>query len=234
MKSKLRRKILFMVFWTILIVTFCFSAFLIILKAQGYQLNYKHWKIIKTGMIVLNGEPNDSDVFLDGEDLKRGLPLRLANLAPRTYTIVISRENYQNWERKIPVEAGKAAHFSNILLYFKTAQDYKTNEVFTLDKLTAEARAYQTDLQVSGSELIYQGKLITRFSQDITAAFLCPDNQHIIFQLAKEIRVIDLDGSNNTLLFNLENPGESVITFRNNDKTIIFLDGQNIRAKTIR
>lgn len=234
MKSRIRRKILFILFWIILIVTFCFSAFLIVLKAQGYQLNYKHWKIIKTGMIILNGEPNDSDVFLGGEDLKRGLPLRLANLVPGTYTIVISKENYQNWERKILVEAGKAANFSDILLFSKTAQDYQTNEVFTLDKLTGEARAYQTDLQVSGSEIIYQGKLVTRFSQDITAAFLYPDNKHIVFQLGKEIRVIELDGSNNTLLFKQENPDSTVITFRNSDKTIIYLDGENIRAKTIR
>lgn len=231
--KSIKTKILFIIFWTVLIVSFIFSAFLILLKANGYQLNYKNWKIIRTGMIILDGDPRSAQVTINGRKMG-DLPVKLGNLSPGNFNVDIAADNYSPWQRIVRVEQGKAASFQNIILFLKDGKDILVPEAFTLDQLNQEFNRYSRDLKINGSEIYFKEQLVTRFSQNVLAASLYPDEEHIIFQLEKEIRIVELDGGNNTLLFLLSTMQPSLITYQDNGRSIIYLDQNKILGKTIR
>jgi len=235
MFSRYKKKILFIVFWTVLSVSFLFSAFIIVLKANGYQFNYKQWKVIQTGMIILDGTPHGAKINVNGRLNGRQLPTRLQALAPGSYEISVFTEGYQNWQRIIRVDEGKAVSFQNIVLFFSNPEECRVpNSNLTIDQLKQAMTQNNPDLKILGNEIFYQEKLVTRFSSDVLAASIYPDNQHLVFQIDNQIRVIELDGSNNTLLLNLKTTNPSAFIFANNDKTIVYLDQDQIYAKNIR
>ena len=115
-KQKLFKRFLFIIFWLILIISFCFFAILIILKANGYEINLKSRKIIKTGMIILDGDPKNAAIYLNQEKLLMNLPGRITHLTPGNYEITISLAGYNSWQKSITVYSGKASVYQNITL----------------------------------------------------------------------------------------------------------------------
>ena len=233
-KRKQNKLFFFIIFWVILIVSFIFSAFLIILKAQGWQLNYKTWKIVHTGMIILNGDPSNAQVTLNGRIISQHLPTQIRNLSPGNYQVVISRPDYWDWQRTINVSQSKAETLNNIILFLKNPQDAEADKSLTVDKLIQQSANFSQDLRIQKNEIYFQGNLITRFSQNVLTASLYPDNQHIVFQINNEVRVIEIDGSNNTLLFNLNSTEPTFFSYVNDGKQIYYLDQGQIKTKVIR
>lgn len=232
--KKLKKILLISLFWGILSLSFLFFAFLILLKANGYQLNYQNWKIIKTGMIVLGGDPKDVTIKINNKVLKGGLPERISNLPAGTYEITISHQDYQDWGKVIKLDPGIAIVYDDIILFKAAPEDQVLPENINIEKLGAEYTNAARDLTIKDSEIYWRENLITRFSQKILAASFYPDNKHIIYQIQNKLRVIDLDGSNNRLLVTLSNAEPSIFGFRNNGATILYLDEGVIKAKNIR
>ena len=232
-RVKFKKHFFYFGFWTILIVSFLFFAFLIVLKANGYQLNWRYWRIQKTGMIILNGEPRDVEIKINQKYLQ-GFPLRLANQTPGTYEITVAREGYYTWQKVYEVLPGKAISSTSILLFLNEARENDSTKSLTAQKILDEYQNITRGLEIREKELYWQNELMTRFGSPILAAGLYPDNQHFVCQVNNEIRVLDLDGSNNFLLFKLSSYEPTIFTFKDNGRTIIYLDDGQIRAKTIR
>lgn len=232
--KRFKKMLLIILFWAVLAVSFLFFAFLIVLKANGYQLNYKTWHVIKTGMIILNGEPKDVTIRINHKTLKTGFPERLSNLTIGTYDIEISRENYQGWSKTVNVEPSLALIHEDIILFRNEPSEQDLSENITVDKLRGQFSSAARDLRIEDSEIFLNDILVTRFSQKILAATMYPDNKHIVFQTGSELRVIDIDGSNNKLLINLESAEPSVFSFTNKGSTIIYLDEGILKARNIR
>lgn len=233
-RLKIKNWALIIIFWCVLVITFLFFSFLIILKANGFQLNYKTWKILQTGMIVLDGSPRNSIIKINNRTLKSGFPEKIANLNSGNYEIVITFPSYQTWQKNISVREGMAATYKNIILFKDQSQDTNAPSGLTIDKLTQDSRALSQDITIDDTEIFYQNNLITRFSQSVLGAVIYPDNKHIVFQLGDEIRVIDLDGSNNILLFKLSSALPTFIDFRDSGATLLYIDNGLIKAKIIR
>ncbi len=203
------------------------------LKANGYQLNWRYWKLIKTGMIVLDGDPQDVSIKINQKYLE-GLPLRMANVSPGSYEIIVSKDGYHSWQKNFEVPAGKAVTATDIVLFIQLAKDTPTPANLDAQQVLSEYQNRAESIEIKGSEIYWRGNLVTRFASPVLAAAMYPDNQHLVFQQDNEIRVIELDGTNNILLFSLQSSEPSAISFRDNGRTLIFLDGGQIKAKTIR
>jgi hypothetical protein len=134
------------------------------------------------------------------------------------------------------VTSGQASTYENILLFKTNLTDADPPNGLTLDELSTESKDLQNDLEIADTELFYQNKFLTRFSSTILSAVMFPDQQHIVFQLGKQIRVMDLDGSNNKLLFELDSVTPTPLAFRGNGSILIYYDttSSSIKAKTIR
>jgi len=235
-RQKIKKITFSLVFWGILSISFLFFSSLIVLKANGYQLNWKTWKLSETGMIVLNGSPAGT-IFLDGAAVKKqGYPNKISNLRAGTYEIKIQSGNFQTWSKNITVEGGQASSSEHILLFKTGPTDISPPDNLTADELAAESKNLATDIKIVDSEIFYQDHLLTRFSSALLSAVMFPDNQHIVFQQGRQIRAMDLDGSNNKLLFELISEAPTSLSFRSNGSILVYLDTTNstVRAKTIR
>lgn len=235
-RQKIKNFTLSLVFWGVLCISFLFFSSLIMLKANGYQLNWKTWKFSKTGMIILDGNPSGT-IFLDGVAIKKqGYPNKLSNLRSGTYEIKVQAGQYQTWSKNIDVEAGQANVYGHILLFKTGAIDATVPSNLTADELAAESKNLAMDIKIIDSEIFYQDHLLTRFSSAILSAVMFSDNQHLVFQQGRQIRVMDLDGSNNKLLFELTSEAPTSLSFRSNGSILVYVDTTNstIKAKTIR
>ncbi len=188
-----------------MIISFIFFAVLLILVANGYHLNFKNFRLQKTGMIVLNGEPRSINISINGIEKSANFPTRINRLFPGRYELKITKENYQTWEKVVEIKGGQAALHENIILFLEEPK------VQAVSKDEKEITNVQKDFQSQGknvtlkeNEVWFQGKLLTRFSQKVLGAVLGPDGNHIFTQVGSEIRVIEVDGSNDTALFKVK------------------------------
>lgn len=125
------------------IAFFFICAPLLILYTAGYRFDFVSQKIKQTGVISIDAKPEDSRVFLNGFEIKKKIPIRLANRAPGPYRVRIEKDGYYPWEKEITVESKQTTYIKNVKL-FKIA---KAKKLFSTDA----ARAYAS---TSGEYLI--------------------------------------------------------------------------------
>lgn len=230
--SKFKKRILPVIFWTILIASFIFFAILLHFKANGWQLNFKTWRLIKTGMISLDGSPEQAQVKINGKIYSYNLPAKIGTLPQGYYEVTITSPGYREWRKSIQVLSEKASIYSDIILFLENPQDIPVPKDIAQDFLKVPKTF--PDLKISGAEIYWQGRLVTRFTNNILTAVPYEGKKHLIFQDGQEIRVIDIDGSNNHPLFNLSSPEPTILLIKNGGKNIYYLDQGKIFGKTIR
>lgn len=106
------RKILFYLF--VLIYLLCCP--LIILYALGFIFHPGSQQIFKTGMIDISTIPSDATIELNQKILTEKSPSTLRNLAPGTYSLKLTLENFKPWERTIFVKAEEVSKLQNLIL----------------------------------------------------------------------------------------------------------------------
>lgn len=232
-KEKFKKKILGVFFWLVLIVSFLFFAGVVHLKANGWQFNYRTFGLVKTGMIALNGQPGNAQIKINNKVLNKNLPIKIRNLIPGNYEVELSLSGYQSWQKTIQVLPGRVSSFEKVILFFENPSSIEVPANIT-ETIIKEGTRQSEQLEFAGPEIYFNKVLVTRFSQDILTAAVYPEGEHLIVQLGNEIRVIDLDGSNDRLLFRLESFEPSIFIFRDNAKNIYYLDSGKILGKNIR
>ena len=230
----MKTKIFFIIFWLVVIVSFLLSIGFILMKANGWNFNFKTGKISQTGMISLSGDIANPQIKLNGKLYGNNLPLKITNLAQGYYDVTIEKENYQGWQKTVPVEEGKAALFRNILLFFKEPQEAAVPSNITQEVLDKEYQNQSAKIKIAGSEIFYNNIMVSRFSQNIAGAIIYPDEAHLIFQTGDEIDIIELDGGNNQPLVKLSSNLPTRFFLRDNGRTLYYLDGEKIFGRTIR
>lgn len=102
---------------TILITTFIVVAPIIILYTAGYRYNFVKNKIEKTGLIVVNSEPENATVFINGKEFKMKTEARIKNLLPDTYLVRVEKEGFHPWEKLLEVKSKLSTFAENIVLF---------------------------------------------------------------------------------------------------------------------
>jgi hypothetical protein len=86
----------------------------------------------------------------------------------------------------------------------------------------------------NGYEIWVGEKLVTRFSEPILNVSWYPDLSHIIFQEGNEIRVIDKNGKNDTLLIKMNQSGPARFTVGGKGEELYFVDNGKYKVAKIR
>ena len=232
MRKKLR-KIYFGIFWAILIVSFVIFATLLILVANGYYFNFRTFKLQKTGMIILRGFSGKAKVSINSRNSINSLPIKFRSLLPGRYDIKIEKENYQNWERVFNLGGGQAIVKDNIYLFLATPTiKEKSNSPNDITVLQNNFKAGSNNITIKTNEIWLDDKLITRYSQPISGAFLDSDNYHIYVQIGDQIRVIESEGTNELNLIKLTD--SSPMPFAVSGTKLDYLQNNTIFEATIR
>lgn len=187
--------------------------FSVLFFAEGYRFNMKNFKIIKTGVASFSAYPRDSKIYLNNKLFYGGSKFNTSahsvNLTSGYYTARVERDGYTTWNITFKIEPGIVSDFGSIVLF--------KNEI-TPEKLTDQSKINTLNVPVdtlatrntsnpinSGSEIWLNNKLVTRFSAPVISTKWYSDQKHILYQIDNQIRIMDVDGSNNVLLVTLKN-----------------------------
>lgn len=114
----LKKKTLFIIFLAFVFILF---APVLVLYANGYRIDFRKFKILKTGAIYIKTYPNVTDVFINGKFIKKtDLFLGeafLKNLLPANYNIEIKKDGYFPWQKNLEVFPGLVTKADNIFLF---------------------------------------------------------------------------------------------------------------------
>ncbi|PKM88610.1 hypothetical protein CVU83_01445 [Candidatus Falkowbacteria bacterium HGW-Falkowbacteria-2] len=118
------------------IIIFVITTVLVSLYAAGYSIR-RNWPprfgqlIERTGMLILDSEPDSANIFLNGEKQRRSwlldigrdeitTPTKIKNLVPGEYTLRLEKEGYWPLEKKIKIESGQATFAEDFILFRRT------------------------------------------------------------------------------------------------------------------
>lgn len=218
-------------------------AFSILFYAEGYRFNFKKMSTYKTGIISVYTYPRDAQVYLDSKLVKKTSsfsrsPFR-ANLRSGYYNVMAIKEGYVTWEKTIKVEAEKVANYGSVILFKSNVLPEKLNDTKKIDLLLnpndfVATKRNDKALIINGSEIWYNNSLITRFSTQILNANWYYDREHILIQSSNEIRIIDIDGSNNVLLVKLKENLPTQFVVNSSGDELYYRDGSDYMVAHIR
>lgn len=224
----------------IMIIILLISGYLILI-ANGYKINFQAKKIQKTGMIYLKSLPREVTIYLNGQEKANHTPARFSDLSPGRYDIEINKDNYHHWQKTLIVEPGLVSVEDSVVLFLNKPEFLDITEEEKKDFKKLPNKLLNTDLQIRDSSEIWirsaNGEndfLVTRLSQPIKKVAYYSDKKHLLFQVEKEIKVIDLDGSNNIKLveFSSEDPTEFFVDDKG--EILFYQDGEEIKKARIR
>lgn len=109
------RRIIYLAF----IAVFLIVAPLIALYSMGYRYHWGKHRFEQTGLILVDGTPQDARVLVDGVVRATHLPARIGGLGPNEYRVRVERDGYSPWERRLAVVGGQTT-FADAIVLFRT------------------------------------------------------------------------------------------------------------------
>ena len=83
----------------------------------GYRYDWSNHKIMQTGVLSIDAEPTNVEVFLNDVRIEKSMPIRLPNRAPGTYKLVMKKSGYREWSKDIIIESRKTTYVRDITLF---------------------------------------------------------------------------------------------------------------------
>lgn len=189
----------------------------IIAYSGGYRYDFSHFKLVKTGILVIEVTPKDAVVSVNSKVLPKKSSYAV-NLVPGTYTVNIAKPNFVVWDKTVRVEKESVNVFDNIILFnskVEISELTDTKKIGLLNQPTATlAASNRGDLYANGSEIWNSTGLVTRLSTPVKNLIWYSDYKHVVYQQSNEIRVIDESANSDTLLVTLQSdtPAKFIIS----------------------
>jgi|GEM_PF-2222732 len=243
---------LFVWFWVVL--SFILLAFLLIVEASGYIINPKAKTLQPTGIIIVSSQPKGASLYLDDQlydqtpaqikDLRPGiyhLRIQLDQYQDWEKTIQLKagqliKEQAVLFLKEPKIEIVASPERDKVIPLFareetsveesikanlpKGATDFAWNERgdTLLYRCGSEIRLYSQKASQTDD------RVIARFVHEVQKVMWYPDFRHILFVVNHELRVIEIEGTNNTKLLPL--PSANFVVLEN---TIYFQEGQEVK-----
>lgn len=110
------------IFLIVLVVVFIIAAPLVILYSSGYQIDWKTWRLQKTGGIYINAYPKGASISVDGvqKEIISTLFLSqgklISGLIPGTHDVKVEKSGFTPWEKNLEVKPNLVTEARNIFL----------------------------------------------------------------------------------------------------------------------
>lgn len=224
------KKISVFILWTIFVAIVVIIAAYLIIIANGYKINWRNYKIQKTGMIFLKSEPKETEIWVDGKLLADKTPFKYQEIFPGRYEVKLVKYGYVDWVYLFNVEQGMVSSNTYIKQFLSSPEvmEPTKTESNSLDKLAQEWQSKGLIIK-SDNEIWFNDVLVTRFSESVKKVVWHSDLKHIFFQVDKELRVMEPDGANNTKLADLESENTSIFVPLENGKYLLYSDGDSTK-----
>lgn len=220
---------------------------MLIASANGYLFNVRTRTFESTGVIALTVEQRPVMVGLNGtRTLANGEITKFTNLFPGYYDLDVAKEGFSTWRKTVELKPGQALTYPSVRLFLAHPKILSASQVERTALLLNQAPA-DTELDIRGHEIwvkpiisYYPIKnvsndfaLIARYSSGPTDVSWYPGKSHIVMQINDEIRIIDRDGSNDTLLVDLvtSDPTQFIVT--EDGGRLIYRDGEQFFTRPL-
>lgn len=142
---------------------------------SGYRIDFKNFRLVKTGSLYINTNPGKTDIYLNNKKITQKTPTIINQLNPGEYNLKLVKEGYKEWEQKVEIipsitsfvnydlvlkdielspanEFGENTYYSNdnkYISYVRYNAETKLNNIFIYDVLTKdEFNVYSTEKQI--------------------------------------------------------------------------------------
>ncbi len=139
---------------------------LITLYATGYRYNTKLGVVQQTGAIILEIDPRDVSVYVDGVlldnfDTVDNESIRLTRLIPKEYRIKISKNGYYDWRAMADIDPSETVFFQNIQMFKKDIFPIYVTDLEMSDLVPPVSYSTSTSLSFSDDSKVFvrPGKL---------------------------------------------------------------------------
>lgn len=208
---------------------FLIAGVAIVSYAAGYKIDLVSRQIKQTGMIEVQTRSKESSIFINNE-FKGNDSVVVRDLLPGEYNILVSREGYHDWTKKVDLKAGRVEILNDVTLFLK---EPKTEEFVSEINNDSLFKLSDTDaLATNGSEIIQNNLFVTRLNTEIFGVCWYPNRKYIAFTTQKKLNVIEIDGSNQVEI--LEKDSDSPVVFVNSGMSMIFKSGDKFYRSVIR
>ncbi len=116
----------------IFILIFLILSPVLVLYSEGYRYNFQKAKIQKTGMLIVSSVPKKADIYLDGQKVMgQQTPARIQYLLPADYELKLSKADYHDWQKKLPVYDNLTTFAEKIILWKDVQPQLVTSQNLT-------------------------------------------------------------------------------------------------------
>lgn len=117
--------------YILFILAFFIITPLVILYANGYDIQLEQGRVVKTGMLILDSSPSGADITINtssrqpllnrlfNKESSYQTPAKIKNLLQGEYDIKIEKEGYFSWTKKLTINPGQSTYAENVLLFKK-------------------------------------------------------------------------------------------------------------------
>ncbi len=149
--DKIRRAMAF--YFAVLL--FCILLPVILSYALGYKIDYRHFKIYKTGILYISSRPVGASICINGKMCQSLTPAQIEELKPGDYKVEVRKDGFYPWEREMVVRPNMVTKADRIVL-FPITQEMK-----------AISRGGIRDFTAYGNSFIYYMKSSGLFRSDM-------------------------------------------------------------------
>jgi len=213
-------------------------ALVVLSYAEGNRFDLKNLRTIRTGLISAEYLPKDSSVYINDKQIKIGKSFA-KNVPPGQYNIRISKETYKSWQVDLKIESKSVNVYRNVVLFkdsprIETLTDARKIALLNGPNDFLASRADRNGLFSNYFEIWVEQKIVARFSTPINQVTWYPDRAHILYQQGKEIRIIEKNGLNDTLLATLGTDSPTKFALSSDGSELYYTDGTDYKLAKIR
>jgi len=117
-KDRIKRWIAFYLSVTLFLVLLP----IVLSYSLGYNIDFRRFKIYKTGIIYLKSQPAGASIYINGKEITDLTPARIEELKPDRYNVEVRREGFYPWHKELVVMPNMVTKAEDIVL-FRLSQD---------------------------------------------------------------------------------------------------------------
>ncbi len=208
----------------------------ILAYGEGYRFNLVTFKFDKTGVIHLEFLPHDATVTVNGIS-DQDYSSFTQNARPGFYSVSVAKDSYTTWLTQFRLESASVNDYRNIVLFKSNIEPQVLTDQGKISLINAPLDVLAANspgqLQFNSYEIWIDQNLVTRFAEPIQNAIWYPDTAHVVYQQGDEIRVIEINGQNDTLLVNLSSKTKTKYAIGSRGTELYYLDGDTYKIAVI-
>ncbi len=178
------------------IIIIVIGTLILVAFAQGYNYDALHNQIYKTGLVLIDSNPNNAEIFLNSKSINKKTPFRYSSAPAGNIGVELKKDGYRDWLKESVVIPGEVTFVNySILLPSVLGQKQISEDIIFSDIVQSENKK---TFGVSNKSLT----IYSLSDEDtIKALYVAPQSNNPDTQVI-EIYGIQLSSDGQRLLFN--------------------------------